>query len=107
MPYSPRTSDRADAFVRRQSLWTRICDIFRHERPNDAELGRVSIVAECAIDMVFSSRNLTNEQCEQQYTAAKDFAECSALYGYVLGRAEGLALGEARARARQVPAGLD
>jgi hypothetical protein len=82
---SPRTADRADAFVRRQALWTRLLDLFRHHRPTEDQLGQVSTLAEVAIDQVFSAYNLTEEQIRERHGMVKDYAECAALYGYVLG----------------------
>ncbi|HEY8600353.1 MAG TPA: hypothetical protein VIL85_18095 [Thermomicrobiales bacterium] len=82
---SPRTADRADAFVRRQALWARLLDLFRHHRPTDDQLTQVSTLAEVAIDQVFSAYNLTEEQCDERHGMVKDYAECAALYGYVLG----------------------
>lgn len=82
---SPRTADRADAFVRRQALWSRLLDLFRHHRPTGDQLGQVSTIAEVAIDQVFSAYSLTEEQCRERHGLVKDYAECAALYGYVLG----------------------
>ncbi len=82
---SPRTADRADAFVRRQALWSRLLDLFRHHRPTEGQLGQVSTLAEVAIDQVFSAYNLTEEQIRERHGMVKDYAECAALYGYVLG----------------------
>jgi hypothetical protein len=82
---SPRTADRADAFVRRQALWARLTDLFRHHRPTEDQLGQVSTIAEVAIDQVFSAYSLTEEQCRERHGLVKDYAECAALYGYVLG----------------------
>jgi hypothetical protein len=82
---SPRTADRADAFVKRQALWSRLIDLFRHNRPTDEQLGRVSTIAEVAIDQVFSAYHLTEEECRERHGLVKDYAECSGLYGYVLG----------------------
>jgi hypothetical protein len=79
------TADRADAFVRRQSLWSTLIDHFRHHRPDEQQLTQVSTVAEVAIDQVFSAYNLTDEQCRTRHGQVKDYAECAALYGYVLG----------------------
>lgn len=82
---SPHTADRADAFVRRQALWSRLLDLFRHHRPNEEQLGQVSSIAEVAIDQVFSAYSLSNDQCAATHPLVKDYAECAALYGYVLG----------------------
>lgn len=82
---SPRTADRADAFVRRQALWARLLDLFRHHRPTDEQLTQVSTLAEVAIDQVFSAYNLSEAQCDERHGQVKDYAECAALYGYVLG----------------------
>ncbi len=82
---SSRTADRADAFVRRQALWARLLDLFRHHRPTDDQLVQVSTLAEVAIDQVFSAYNLSPEQCTERHGMVKDYAECAALYGYVLG----------------------
>lgn len=80
-----RTADRADAFVRRQALWTRLLGIFREHRPTNEQLEQVSTVAEVAIDQVFSAHRLTEAQREERHGGVKDYAECAALYGYVLG----------------------
>ena len=82
---SPRTADRADAFVRRQALWSRLHDLFRRHRPTDEQLYQVSTLAEVAIDQVFSAHRLTEEQQVERHGGVKDYAECAALYGYVLG----------------------
>jgi hypothetical protein len=82
---SPRTADRADAFVRRQALWTRLHDLFRRHRPTDDQLTQVSTLAEVAIDQVFSAYNLSEDQIRERHGLVKDYAECAALYGYVLG----------------------
>ena len=82
---SSRTADRADAFVRRQALWARLLDLFRHHRPTDDQLTQVSTLAEVAIDQVFSAYHLSPEECTERHTMVKDYAECAALYGYVLG----------------------
>lgn len=79
------TSDRADAFLRRQSLWARLLDLFRHHRPTETQLLQVSTLAEVAIDQVFGAYRLTEAQQVERHGAVKDFAECAALYGYVLG----------------------
>lgn len=82
---SPLTADRADAFVRRQALWARLLDLFRDHRPTDEQLRQVSTLAEVAIDQVFSAHKLSEEQCQERHSEVKDYAECAALYGYVLG----------------------
>lgn len=82
---SPRTADRADAYVRRQALWSRLHDLFRQHRPTEDQLGQVSTLAEVAIDQVFSAYNLNEEQIRERHGQVKDYAECAALYGYVLG----------------------
>lgn len=82
---SPLTADRADAFLRRQALWSRLLDLFRQHRPTDEQLTQVSTLAEVAIDQVFTAYNLSEEQCAERHTQVKDYAECAALYGYVLG----------------------
>ena len=80
-----RTADHADAFVRRQALWARLLTLFREHRPTAEQLGQVSTLAEVAIDQVFSAHRLTKAQGEERHGAVKDYAECAALYGYVLG----------------------
>jgi hypothetical protein len=79
------TAARADAFVRRQALWARLLDLFRHHRPTDDQLIQVSTLAEVAIDQVFSAYKLSEAQQIERHGEVKDFAECAALYGYVLG----------------------
>lgn len=80
-----RTADHADAFVRRQALWSRLLALFREHRPTAEQLQQVSTLAEVAIDQVFSAHHLTEAQREQRHGDVKDYAECAALYGYVLG----------------------
>ena len=82
---SGETADRADAFVRRQALWARLLDLFRTHRPTDEQLMQVSTLAEVAIDQVFSAHRLTEAQRDERHGGVKDYAECAALYGYVLG----------------------
>lgn len=82
---SRNTAERADAFVRRQALWARLLDLFRHHRPTEEQLNQVSTLAEVAIDQVFAAYRLTEAQQLERHGGVKDFAECAALYGYVLG----------------------
>jgi hypothetical protein len=82
---STNTAERADAFVRRQALWTRLLELFRHHRPTEDQLTQVSTLAEVAIDQVFSAYKLSEAQQLERHGNVKDFAECAALYGYVLG----------------------
>ena len=84
-PAGAPTADRADAFVRRQALWARLLDLFRHHRPTEDQLIQVSTLAEVAIDQVFSAYKLSEAQQLERHGGVKDFAECAALYGYVLG----------------------
>ncbi len=79
------TAARADAYVRRQALWSRLLDLFREHRPTEDQLVQVSTVAEVAIDRVFTDHRLTEAQREERHGSVKDFAACAALYGYVLG----------------------
>lgn len=85
MSIAEPTALRADAFVRRQALWSRLVDLFRHHRPDEAQLSQVSLLAEVSIDQVFSAYHLTEAQQLERHGAVKDFAECAALYGWVLG----------------------
>jgi hypothetical protein len=80
-----QTADRADAFVRRQALWVRLLELFRTHQPTEEQLTQVSTLAEVAIDRVFSAHRLTEAQCSERHGSVKDYAECAALYGYVLG----------------------
>jgi len=80
-----QTADRADAFVRRQALWVRLAELFRTHEPTNEQLTQVSTLAEVAIDRVFTAHRLTEQQCGEQHGIVKDYAECAALYGYVLG----------------------
>ena len=79
------TADRADAFLRRQALWSRLLDLFREHRPTEEQLAQVSTVAEVALDRVFTDQRLTEAQREERHESVKDYAACAALYGYVLG----------------------
>jgi hypothetical protein len=83
------TAERVDAFVRRQALWARLLDLFRTHRPTDEQLAQVSTLAEVAIDQVFSAHRLTDAQRAERHGGVKDYAECAALYGYVLGYWQG------------------
>ena len=56
----------------------------RTSRPR-SRLTQVSTLAEVAIDRVFSAHRLTEQQCSERHGSVKDYAECAALYGYVLG----------------------
>ncbi len=85
MSIAEPTAQRADAFIRRQALWSRLLDLFKHHRPDEATLAQVSLLAEVAIDQVFSAYRLTEAQQLERHGAVKDFAECASLYGYVLG----------------------
>lgn len=98
------TSNRADAFVRRQAIWSRLLDLFRHDRPTEDQLAQVSTLSEVAIEQVFSAHHLSQEQQEAQYSGVKDFAECSALYGYVLGYHQGRAAAQQQSNS---PMGAD
>lgn len=79
------TAASADAFVRRQAVWNRLLELFREHRPTAEQLMQVSTLAEVAIDRVFSAHGLTPEECDERHAAIKDYAECAALYGYVIG----------------------
>ncbi|GAC1408007.1 MAG: hypothetical protein NVSMB65_21950 [Chloroflexota bacterium] len=80
-----QTADRVDAFVRRQALWARLLTLFRQQRPTEEQLDHVSTVAEVAIDQVFAAHHLTPAQRDERHGDIKDYADCAALYGYVLG----------------------
>ena len=82
---SYKTAASADAFVRRQALWARLTNLFRQHRPTEDQLTQVSTLAEVAIDQVFSAYKLSEAQQLERHGGVKDFAECAALYGYVLG----------------------
>lgn len=85
MSVLPETPERVDAFLRRESIWAHLCNLFRHRRPDDDELAQISTIAEVAIDRVFEAYQLTPAQQLQRHGAVKDFAEASALYGYQIG----------------------
>lgn len=80
-------ADMASALSKRRTLWDELLAIFRLRRPVDAELTEVSTLAEVAIDQVFAAHQLSAEQQEKRHGDVKDYAECAALYGYVLGYA--------------------
>ncbi len=79
------TSDRADGFVRRQSLWSCLVRLFREHRPDRAQLAQVATLAEVAIEQVFSAHRLPEAQRDERHGQVQDYAACAALYGYVLG----------------------
>lgn len=70
---------------KRRNLWDELLSIFRHRRPVEDELTEVSTIAEVAIDQVFSAHKLSEQQQIERHGDVKDYAECAALYGYVLG----------------------
>lgn len=76
---------RQQARAKRGSLWDQLLSIFRHRRPSEDELTEVSTLAAVAIDQVFSANQLSEAEQLEQFGAVKDYAECAALYGYVLG----------------------
>ena len=39
------TSERADAYVRRQALWSQLLDLFKKHRPTEEQLAQVSTIA--------------------------------------------------------------
>lgn len=79
------TADRVDTFVRRQAIWSRLLGLFRHHRPDEAQLTQVSIVADVAMDQVFQAYKLSEAQQLELHGTVRDYAVCGALYGYVLG----------------------
>ncbi len=79
------TSDRADGFVRRQALSFCLVRLFREHRPDRAQLAQVATVAEVAIEQVFRAHRLPEAQRDERHGQVQDYAECAALYGYVLG----------------------
>ena len=79
------TSERADGFVRRQALWACLVRLFREHRPDRAQLAQVAMLAEVAIDQVFSAHRLPQAQRDERHGQVRDYAACAALYGYVLG----------------------
>ncbi len=79
------TSDQADSFVRRQSLWACLQHLFREQRPTPAQLAQVATLAEVAIEQVFSAHRLPEAQRDERHGQVRDYAACAALYGYVLG----------------------
>jgi hypothetical protein len=99
------TAEAVDAHLRRHALWARLLDLFRTARPGDEQLAQVATLAEVAMDQVCKSRRIDPQQATAQQETilayGRDFAECAALYGYVLGywqgRHEKLALDGARA----------
>ena len=93
------TANAADAFIRRQSMWNRLIGLFKSERPSEEQMGRVSTIAEVAIDQVWTAYNLPQERCVELHPLVKDYADAAALYGYVLGLAEARQEYAARARA--------
>jgi len=80
--------DRYEPARRRQALWQELLGIFRHERPDDAALARVSTLAEVALDQVFAVRGLSDDEQATVCGMVRDYAECGTLYGYVLGMAD-------------------
>jgi len=83
------TSDRADAYLRRQAAWSQLLQLFRDRRPTTEELELVSTLAEVGIDQVFGAYRLSEAEQLARHGAVRDFAEASALYGFVMGLAMG------------------
>lgn len=75
----------AHAAEERQACWQTIIGLFKTRQPDEAQLARVSVVSEVAIDVVFGARGLSEQQCQEHHGLVKDYAECSALYSYVIG----------------------
>lgn len=84
------TADAVDAQLRRQAVWSRLLQVFKEHRPDEEALSLVSTLAEVSIDQVFGAYKLTPSQMVERHGAVKDFAECAALYGYVLGMHNGV-----------------
>lgn len=74
-----------DGERRRRELWDRLLALFRHSRPDMDELALVTLVASLAGGQVFEARKTPPAEQDAIEEWAKDFAECAALYGYVLG----------------------
>lgn len=91
------TAAAAQGFIQRQALWKHLLNIFHHNRPTEDDLSRVGTLAEVAIDQVFSAYRLTANEQQERHSAIKDYAECAALYGYVLGLHEGAQRAQYRA----------
>lgn len=71
-----------------QRLWEELKAVFKRHKVEAPTLERVSILSEVAISVVFSATGLDDSQQHERHTFAKDYAECAALYGYVLGQAD-------------------
>lgn len=76
---------QAEALARRQALWVRLVELFREHRPSREQLAQVATLAEVAIAQVFSAHRLPEGQRDERHRLVQDYAECAALYGYVLG----------------------
>lgn len=71
--------------LKRAALWEHLLGIFRRRRPDDDQLDEVSTLAVVAIEQVFGAHQLSEAEQDEVFTRVKDYAECAALYGYVLG----------------------
>lgn len=95
------TGDAANAFLsaqrdpheqelqERKRVWDGLLAIFRDRRPDDLELTQVSLIAEVAIDQVFSAHRIAGDDAVKLHPQVKDYAECASLYGFVMGMALG------------------
>jgi hypothetical protein len=70
----------------RRALEQATSDVSLH-RPTDEQRTQVSTLARWRYDQGVSSRllNRCEAQCDERHGQVKDYAECAALYGYVLG----------------------
>jgi hypothetical protein len=79
------TDDDTPYIPERSRLWNRLMAVFREEMPSDAALAEVSTLAEIAIDAVFDAHKIDRDHIDQRHGEVKDYADCAALYGYVMG----------------------
>lgn len=88
-PSSAPTGDAAQRFLNaqtdRQKAWDALKGFFASEQIDDANLRRVTIIAQVAIDQVFAAYKLDPEQQSIRHGEVFDYAEVSSLYGFVLG----------------------
>lgn len=70
---------------KRAGLWEQLLGIFRRRKPAEEELTEVCTLAAVAIEQVFGAYQTPEHEQDQEFARVKDYAECAALYGYVLG----------------------
>lgn len=79
------TADRADNYLRLTATVSELRRMFADYVPTDAELAKVGHAADFAFDQVVARTGVAQDAQDAEYHSAKNYLECAALYGYLLG----------------------